>query len=745
MIGIGGGGSIGGARVDVTANTSDYKQKITQASRLGKNFANDLGTIGRKLLGGGLISGGAFALAARDFARLDDELRAVRGITGSSEQQFKALESTVRQLGATTSFTAQQVGQAAKELARGGQAIDEISQSLPAVLDLARGTQTSLDFAASSIVRTLGQFNKEAEESARVVDILAKSANSGTFVLEDLGESLKFLGSIGDTLGFSLEEMSAAFATLADKGLRGGIAGRQLKRALQELADPAKRAKLEVFGLTKELVDGAGNFSTFGQTLAAIKEGFDGLSSTERVQALDEVFGEGAPAVEGLLKGLDEYQDKLRGIRASSGFASQLADLIDEGLGGAWRIAVSAVKDFSIEIGKLISDDLIHLLKVVREAANAMRDWAIRNKGLVTEFAELAVKAIALGAALTGLAGVVSTVVALGAAFTALATPVGLLVGSLTALGVVAASLSFNELASSISDTSAPALDAVDALRARLTELSESGEKSKSQMEELAGIVETLEEKFGKLGLSINQATGELKGLDKANELLDAEQRVTNNEDKLKEIEEERKALLKRDKELRQDLADGPFGKGLLGTGIGYSPGAVVEEIDYGVARMKQLQLEARFYGQELKKSQENLASVDKNLGDSDIPERALNALQRGADLAEQIRLDLEKGNIVDQGLFDDFIALEEAKEKAAKEREKELNKRANDLAQLAAQGNTDTRQGTLGGRGLNRRFSGQTRDLAAEQLAKLETANGLLDAIKKELQEQDGIPLGAF
>jgi TP901 family phage tail tape measure protein len=345
----------------------------------------------------------------------------VQGVTSATEKQMAGLDATVRKLGATTSFTTTEVGSAAVELARGGQSVERIGKTLPAVLNLARGTGSDLAFSAQTVVRTLGQFQLDVEESGRVVDVLAASANAGTLDLQDLGEAMKYLGPIMKTVNGSVEDAGAAFAVMANNGLRGGLAGRQLRRVLYELADPLKRVRI-ANELGVQVVNAEGDLRPLADLVEEIGKGLDKLSNAKKVSFLDDVFGEGASAFEALSAGSKELRQITGDILVADGYAQSLADTIDGGLGGAFRIALSAIQDLGIEVGKQLEGTLTAFFRLIQVGAQDMTEFVKQNGEAIKTLLRLSVAATAFGVSFLAIGRVVTVIGAIVSALRTLRT-----------------------------------------------------------------------------------------------------------------------------------------------------------------------------------------------------------------------------------------------------------------------------------------------------------------------------------
>src|SRR5699024_9230451 len=96
--------------------------------------------------------------------------------------------------------------------------------------------------AADITSNILSGFGMQAEETARVADVLAKASADSNTDIQGLGEAFKYVGPIASDLGISIEDTAAAIGVLGDAGIQGGQAGRQLRNGLQSLGDPRSQA-----------------------------------------------------------------------------------------------------------------------------------------------------------------------------------------------------------------------------------------------------------------------------------------------------------------------------------------------------------------------------------------------------------------------------------------------------------------------------------------------------------------------
>ena len=168
----------------------------------------------------------------KNFEKANSNLKAV---TGATDEEMKLLSKTAKELGSTTAFTASEVTGLQTEFAKLGFTTDEIQNATAATLDLAAASGTDLADAAAIAGSTLGGFQLGAEETQRVVDVMAKSFSTSALDMEKFKESMKAAAPAAAAVGISVEETTALLGTLANAGISGSKAGTALKSSLINL------------------------------------------------------------------------------------------------------------------------------------------------------------------------------------------------------------------------------------------------------------------------------------------------------------------------------------------------------------------------------------------------------------------------------------------------------------------------------------------------------------------------------
>jgi TP901 family phage tail tape measure protein len=175
------------------------------------------------------------------FVQLDQQLQAVRAVTGAADKDFERIAQQARNLGASTEYTALQIATLQKELAKLGFTTQEIVMATRAITDLATASGEDLAASARIAASTLRAFNLDASETERLVNVMAGSFVRSGLNLEKFSESMKFVAPVANALNVDVETTTVLLSKLADAGLRGTQAGTSLRNIFSDLASPTSK------------------------------------------------------------------------------------------------------------------------------------------------------------------------------------------------------------------------------------------------------------------------------------------------------------------------------------------------------------------------------------------------------------------------------------------------------------------------------------------------------------------------
>ena len=334
-----------------------------------KNYA--LGFVGVVAAAQALVAGiGATLKMVSDFDKAQSNLAA---ILSTNKEGIAELTEEAKLYGSTTAFSASQVSELQTELAKLGFTQNQIKQATPAVLDLAAATGTELGNAATIAAQTLNAFGLEASETARVVDVIAQSANLSAFDIDTFSAAMSSAAPAAKAVGVSIEETSALLSALVDAGIPAEKAGTDLRNIFISLADKGMTlndAYGQIKGSSNQLTEAVKLFDQRAAGSALIL-----ADNTEKVARLEEGYLNASGAAAKMAETqLDNIQgDKLLLTSAWEGFVLSVEDGSGV-IGGAWRGMLTVLTQILEGLTVASNKPLENFTAEVEKAAKAAGD-----------------------------------------------------------------------------------------------------------------------------------------------------------------------------------------------------------------------------------------------------------------------------------------------------------------------------------------------------------------------------------
>ncbi|MEJ6019879.1 phage tail tape measure protein [Corynebacterium sp. H113] len=334
-------------------------------SKLESGLGGALGVAGKIGAALGVAVGGAeisrqIIQVGVDFESQMNTMAAVSQATGT---QLDAVASKARELGSDTSLTATSASDAAAamtELAKGGFTVEQSMEAAKGTLQLAAAAQVDAATAATIQSQALQSFSLEAEDAARVSDILAGAANASSAEIEGIAQGLQQSGTVANQFGVSIEDTATALAMFANAGIQGSDAGTLLKSALLALTDQGKPAQAAIEELGLSVYDMHGNFvglpSLFGQLAEAQKN----MTPEAYQAATATLFGSDAMRLAGIAaeQGRGGF-DQLKESVTRQGQAAEVAAAQTQGLPGALERMQNAAEEAGLAVYTALGDKLV--------------------------------------------------------------------------------------------------------------------------------------------------------------------------------------------------------------------------------------------------------------------------------------------------------------------------------------------------------------------------------------------------
>lgn len=390
---------VAGAAAVASEGLTRTSRSAQTASRSGQSVMNSMEKASGALKAAGAAVtgfGGAMALglgmAVKTTADFESAMSRVGALSGATGKQLNSLTQTAEHLGATTAFTATQAAEGMQFLAMAGYKTNDIIAAMPGLLATAAAGQTDLATTADITSNILSGFGLQAEETARVADVLTKAFTNSNTDLEMLGYTMKYVAPIAHASGQSLESVAAAAGLLGNAGIQGTQAGTSLRRMLTRLAGPPKAAREELHDLGVTVEDAKGNMKPLAQIIGELAEATKDMGEADRLAAISRISG--VEASSAMLALMDAGQGKIEAftkeLENSGGTAEEIAKKQLDNLKGQLIILKSALEGAAIAIGTALLPALKLIVKAIQFLVDTFNSLPQPVKSAIAIFGAMA-------------------------------------------------------------------------------------------------------------------------------------------------------------------------------------------------------------------------------------------------------------------------------------------------------------------------------------------------------------------
>lgn len=276
----------------------------------------------------------------------------VQAISGASDEQMQQLESTARQFGATTVFSANDAAEALKYMSLAGWSVEQSTSALGGVLDLAAASGMELGQASDMVTDYLSAFGMEADQAAYFADMLASAQANSNTTAEQLGEAYRNCAANLNAAGQDVETTTSLLEAMANQGYKGSEAGTALTAIVRDMTNAMKDGNIQIGDTSVSVMDAQGNFRDLTDILTDVQNATNGMGDAQRATALSTTFT--ADSTKGLNLLLNEGMENVAGyedaLRNSNGAAGDMAATMNDNLKGDLANLNSAFEELKLKI-----------------------------------------------------------------------------------------------------------------------------------------------------------------------------------------------------------------------------------------------------------------------------------------------------------------------------------------------------------------------------------------------------------
>ena len=291
------------------------------------------------------------------YGSFESVMSKVKALSKPTEKQFEQLNAKAKELGATTKYTATEVGEAMSYMGMAGWKTDDMLGGISGILSLAAASGEDLAKTSDIVTDALTAFGLKAGDATHFADVLAVASSSANTNVGMMGETFKYVGAASGALGYSIEDVALGIGLMANSGIKSSQAGTELNSIFTRLSTNSNGARDAIEKLGIKFYKSNGSARSWGEVLEDIRKKTANMTKEEKINFANKVAGQRAQA--GLLAMLNASQedyDKLaESIKNADGAAAEMAATMLDNMEGSFTLLQSAVDGVKNSLGERLS------------------------------------------------------------------------------------------------------------------------------------------------------------------------------------------------------------------------------------------------------------------------------------------------------------------------------------------------------------------------------------------------------
>lgn len=308
----------------------------------------------------------------------EKSMSTVEALSGATGQDLEDLTNKAREMGAATLYSAADAADALGYMALAGWNTKQMLEGIEPVMNLAIASDMDLAEASDIVTDYITAFGLTVADSTKFVDEMAFAMSSSNTNTEQLGEAYKNCAATAGSLGYTVEDTTAALMVMANAGVKGGEAGTGLSTIMTRLATDTKdcATELEKYGVS--VYDSQGNMNSLSSILIGMGGIWEDLTDKEQANLAKIVAGTSQYSkLQTIMLGMNEaakeggtsFEDYTKALEECDGTAAQMAETMGDNLQGAiWNLE-SSLEAVEETVYSALTDSL---QEGVGEAADAL-------------------------------------------------------------------------------------------------------------------------------------------------------------------------------------------------------------------------------------------------------------------------------------------------------------------------------------------------------------------------------------
>ncbi len=358
-----------------------FDKTIGKTKETSEHFKTGISTM-QIALGNLIAQGFAKAVsAAKDFIteslkvgmNFESSMSKVKAVSKASSEDMAKLRDKAKEMGANTKFSATESAEAFNYMAMAGWKTEDMLGGIDGVMNLAAASGTDLATTSDIVTDALTAMGYSAKDSGRLADVMAAASSNANTNVEMMGGTFQYVAPVVGALGYSMEDTAVAIGLMANSGIKAEKAGTAMRSWLSRMAAPTKETQDAMDALGISITNSDGTMKPLSQSMQELREKFKGLTKEQKAQYAKSLAGQ--EAMSGLLaivnSSEEDFNKLTTAVAESNGAAKEMADTMQDNLGGDITTLKSKIEGLQIQIFEKLSPYLRKAVDFISKIVDA--------------------------------------------------------------------------------------------------------------------------------------------------------------------------------------------------------------------------------------------------------------------------------------------------------------------------------------------------------------------------------------
>ena len=215
-----------------------------------------------------------------------------------------------------------------------------------------------------------------------MADVFAEASARTNAQVEDMGNAMKYIAPVANTMGLKIEEVAAAIGIMSDAGIKGEQAGTTLRGALTRLTKPTDKMTKVMENLGISFYDNEGKMKSLTEIISMLQNATANLTDEQEQNALTTLFGtESLSGMVALInRGSGELADMTKSFEGCDGAAQEMANTMLDNTKGSLEELSGSLESAGIAIQQALAPEIKDLAKWIQDLVDDFNDLSDEEK-----------------------------------------------------------------------------------------------------------------------------------------------------------------------------------------------------------------------------------------------------------------------------------------------------------------------------------------------------------------------------